>query len=316
MTWMELIKFIKSFWLIVLQSSLEGYGNMIAAFQARQTPLLTFAWSLRAEKHLSLLLSLHVYKLRRHADSSGNCRACGRLWLPIILRTVNVTYPSSAEEIWGHYPDAIPARSFYPGDDRAALTPFLAFKELGDNFKWILYGDDDTVFFPDAALELASTMDPELPYFVTDNLWWSPLFGGAWHPNPQVNFSTRTVDAAKWSRDNESKRLCAGGFMQSGYLRIDNLVSAYKRGSCHTWGDFVCKKTILMKSELIIAIISSCVSVRTWYLRERRHSFLIMQACDPDADPQCSFLPFCHVIAADLLAVLAYTNLFAMIFGL
>jgi len=53
-----------------------------------------------------------------------------------------------------------------------------------------LYGDDDTVFFTDAALKLASTMDPNLPYLVTDNLWFSALFEGAWHPHPQVTPQT------------------------------------------------------------------------------------------------------------------------------
>lgn len=114
------------------------------------------------------------------------------------IRTVVVTnytatavspYPAAENELWTSYPDANPARSFYPGDDRAALAPFLAFRTLGDSFKWLFYGDDDTVFFADAALALASTLDSELPYFVTDNLWWSELFGGAWHPHPQASSS-------------------------------------------------------------------------------------------------------------------------------
>ena len=105
------------------------------------------------------------------------------------------SYPSSQSEMWGHYPDAEPARSFYPGDDRAALAPFLAYNALGDTFKWLLYGDDDTVFFTEAALNLASTMDPEMPYFVTDNLWWSLSFGGAWHPHPLVRPSKPSYPA-------------------------------------------------------------------------------------------------------------------------
>ena len=100
-------------------------------------------------------------------------------------------YP--AIETWAYYPDAEPVRSFYPGDQRAALAPFLAHRELGDSFKWLLYGDDDTVFFPDAALSLASTLDPALPYVVTDNIWWSPLFGDAYHPNPQASIPTHLL---------------------------------------------------------------------------------------------------------------------------
>lgn len=64
------------------------------------------------------------------------------------MRTVVVTnytetaahpYPRAPGEVWTSYPDANPVRSFYPGDDRAALTPFLAFRELGDSFKWLVY---------------------------------------------------------------------------------------------------------------------------------------------------------------------------------
>ena len=45
------------------------------------------------------------------------------------------------------------------------LLPLLqAFK--GD-YKWILYGDDDTFFFVDGVLELLQDFDPSLPYFIT-----------------------------------------------------------------------------------------------------------------------------------------------------
>ena len=70
-------------------------------------------------------------------------------------------------ETWVYYPDDTPARSFYKGDSRAALAPFLAHKELGDTYKWMLYGDDDTQFFLDGALRLAKDFDPDLPWFIT-----------------------------------------------------------------------------------------------------------------------------------------------------
>ena len=72
-------------------------------------------------------------------------------------------------ETWVYYPDDTPARSFYRGDSRAALAPFLAHKELGDTYKWMLYGDDDTQFFLDGALRLAKDFDPDLPWFITGN---------------------------------------------------------------------------------------------------------------------------------------------------
>lgn len=68
-----------------------------------------------------------------------------------------------------YYPDDVPARSFYKGDSRAALAPFLAHKVLGDSYKWMLYGDDDTQFFLDGALRLAKDFDPDLPWFITGN---------------------------------------------------------------------------------------------------------------------------------------------------
>lgn len=70
-------------------------------------------------------------------------------------------------ETWVYYPDDAPSRSFYKGDSRAALAPFLAHKELGDTYKWMLYGDDDTQFFLDGALRLAQDFDPNLPWFIT-----------------------------------------------------------------------------------------------------------------------------------------------------
>ena len=74
-----------------------------------------------------------------------------------------------------YYPDDIPPRSFYRGDSRAALAPFLAHKEFGDTYKWLLYGDDDTQFFIDGALRLAQDFDPDLPWFITGN----PIVGFA-----------------------------------------------------------------------------------------------------------------------------------------
>lgn len=43
---------------------------------------------------------------------------------------------------------------------------------LGDTYKWMLYGDDDTLFFVDAVLDLLQPFDPELPYAISDNIWF------------------------------------------------------------------------------------------------------------------------------------------------
>ena len=36
----------------------------------------------------------------------------------------------------------------------------------------MLYGDDDTLFFVDAVLDLLQPFDPELPYVISDNIWF------------------------------------------------------------------------------------------------------------------------------------------------
>lgn len=50
---------------------------------------------------------------------------------------------------------------------RAALVPYLAHKALGDSYKWLLYGDDDTVShmaFP--MLKACTLQAPALPHCV------------------------------------------------------------------------------------------------------------------------------------------------------
>ena len=63
---------------------------------------------------------------------------------------------------------------------RAGVTPFLAAHLHGyNNFKWMLYGDDDTVFFIDNALDMLEELDHNMPYFLTDHLWFPDQFGKA-----------------------------------------------------------------------------------------------------------------------------------------
>ena len=48
---------------------------------------------------------------------------------------------------------------------RAALTPFMANNSLGvDSYKWILYGDDDTVSFLHGGWALWSMLKAWLPF--------------------------------------------------------------------------------------------------------------------------------------------------------
>lgn len=56
---------------------------------------------------------------------------------------------------------------------RASVAPFLAAKEMGlDSFKWVLYGDDDTVFFIDGALKMLENLDHNMPYLLSDDVWF------------------------------------------------------------------------------------------------------------------------------------------------
>ena len=41
-----------------------------------------------------------------------------------------------------------------------------------DSFKWILYGDDDTVFFVDGALDMLQDLDYNMPYLLSDDVWF------------------------------------------------------------------------------------------------------------------------------------------------
>lgn len=70
-------------------------------------------------------------------------------------------------ETWSYYPDDAPLRSLYGGDTRAALVPYLAHASFGDSYKWLLYGDDDTVWFMESVMRLLQDFDPDLPYFIT-----------------------------------------------------------------------------------------------------------------------------------------------------
>lgn len=63
------------------------------------------------------------------------------------------------------------------------MTPFLANQTYGvDSYKWSLFGEDDTVFMLQNALNLLGHLDPDLPYFLTDNIHYpqKPIDGRWW----------------------------------------------------------------------------------------------------------------------------------------
>ncbi|KAG2434055.1 hypothetical protein HXX76_007783 [Chlamydomonas incerta] len=67
---------------------------------------------------------------------------------------------------------------FMRGDTRAAAAPFMAHEHFGETYKWLLYGDDDTIFYMPAVKQMLAHLDPELPYAISDNLWYRSR-----HPN-------------------------------------------------------------------------------------------------------------------------------------
>lgn len=113
----------------------------------------------------------------------------GRQWHQGIKTVVAINDPSlvsryaadagTVNEVWVDYPDDTPPlKAKFPGDPRAAFTPWLAHKAVGGlGYKWILYGDDDTVWFVDNTLKLLKDLDPQMPYIISDNLWWSDVEG-------------------------------------------------------------------------------------------------------------------------------------------
>lgn len=53
------------------------------------------------------------------------------------------------------------------------MAPFLAndSHEAG-SFKWMLYGDDDTVFNLDNVVRMLEPLDHTMPYYITDHIWF------------------------------------------------------------------------------------------------------------------------------------------------
>ncbi len=58
-----------------------------------------------------------------------------------------------------------------PSDIKAVLA-----QVFGDDYKWILYGDDDTMWFIEGVLNFLEVFDPEMPYFITGQLIISSHF--------------------------------------------------------------------------------------------------------------------------------------------
>ena len=77
---------------------------------------------------------------------------------------------------------------------RSALVAWRANATIGNHqFKWILYGDDDTLFAIDNVLAMVNRFDHNQPYFLADNIWFPE-----WDGTPALPFSGFRVQG--WSR--------------------------------------------------------------------------------------------------------------------
>lgn len=122
------------------------------------------------------------------------------------------THPNltGSTEIWGYYPDDWPLKGLHAGDTRAALTPFLAHEAYEGQYSWMLYGDDDTLFFIDSVSELLQDFDPSLPYVITDHYWWAdePDSESHFHPHERA---PRCLPC-HWTQEDEDQSLRADGY--------------------------------------------------------------------------------------------------------
>ena len=83
-------------------------------------------------------------------------------------------------ETYSHFPDRPPSGTFGLTHDmgtwtiRSAIAPFLAHAHMvktSHTYKWMLYGDDDTVYFMPNVMKLLERLDHTVPMALTDNLW-------------------------------------------------------------------------------------------------------------------------------------------------
>ncbi|KAK9861544.1 hypothetical protein WJX84_011487 [Apatococcus fuscideae] len=105
-------------------------------------------------------------------------------------------------EVYVTYPDSTDGRTQYPGDTRAALAPLLAHRALRGQYKWLLYGDDDTLWFMNGVLDLAGKMDSSMPYIITDAGYWhnwsKPGFHARFDEDGPLQCLPCNFPAAEW----------------------------------------------------------------------------------------------------------------------
>lgn len=83
-----------------------------------------------------------------------------------------------ASETYGYFPDNdLWTRFAKRGDRRMNVALIDAHQKYGQSYKWMLAGDDDTVFFRHNLEAMLADYDHNLPYVITDNVWWMNSVG-------------------------------------------------------------------------------------------------------------------------------------------
>ncbi|MEW5312756.1 MAG: hypothetical protein WDW38_004365 [Sanguina aurantia] len=88
---------------------------------------------------------------------------------PAVAKRQSMSDSMANLESYSHWNDTLASG----GHQRAAASPFLAHARHQGTYKWLLYGDDDTIFYMDGVRKLLSRFDPSLPLAITDNLWYT-----------------------------------------------------------------------------------------------------------------------------------------------
>ena len=109
-------------------------------------------------------------------------RRIARQGVPTYIYSNNNSTVSQAEadehgEKWLSYPDNDLKFTWKAGDFRAAVAPFLTYDLIGSTFDWLLYGDDDTIFFAHGTARLLADFDAGMPYIITGAAVPTQCFG-------------------------------------------------------------------------------------------------------------------------------------------
>lgn len=72
-------------------------------------------------------------------------------------------------EVWGRFNDTKLRFGDWelPGELRMAHAPWLAHRAYKGDYQWMLFGDDDTVFFLEGVMAAVAGLDPNDPYYLS-----------------------------------------------------------------------------------------------------------------------------------------------------